>query len=114
MRQAELDAIVATFRERQLDALEIFEKKFRSRGPENITAQGVGGVILRMQHDKMARLKKVARAALLKQSDADFDSETYLAENGVQLIDVIDDLTDISNYAIMSIMLLTGEWGGEE
>jgi hypothetical protein len=111
---AEIEQILADFRERQLDALIIFEKKFKSRGPDNITEQGIGGVILRMQHDKMARLKKVARAALLKQGDPEFDSEAYLAENGVHLVDVIDDLIDISNYALIALMLLTGQWGGSE
>jgi len=108
------EQILADFRERQMDALAIFEEKFRSRGPDNITEQGVGGVILRMQHDKMSRLKKVARAALLKQGDPDFDSEAYLADNGVHLVDVIDDLNDISNYALIAVMLLSGEWGGAE
>lgn len=110
-KQAEETArIINAFLNRQAKAAAIFATKLQSRGPDNITEQGVGGVILRMQHDKMARLKKVARAALLKQSDPEFDSEGYLDENCIKLVDVLDDLIDISNYALIAVMLLTEEW----
>ena len=108
--QQNIERIIAMFAGRQAEAAVVFKEKLRSRGSDNITEQGVGGVILRMQHDKMARLKKVARAALLKQSDPDFDTEAYFQVNYIQMVDVIDDLIDISNYSIIAVLLLDGQW----
>jgi hypothetical protein len=108
--QQNIERIIAMFAGRQAEASVVFKERLRSRGSDNITEQGIGGVILRMQHDKMARLKKVARAALLKQSDPDFDTEAYFQVNYIQMVDVIDDLIDISNYSIIAVMLLDGQW----
>ncbi len=74
-------------------------QKNRAYGEKNISIFGLDGVIVRMS-DKVQRLISLAYHRDFK---GDGLEET-----------VADTLIDISNYAIISIMLLQGSWEGKD
>lgn len=105
-----IEDIVAAFDRKQTEARDIFVRKLWSRGTENITEQGLTGVLLRMKHDKLARLAKVANAQMQAAGDKNFDLNAFMNRSFIKEEDVLDDCLDASNYAIIMALLVTGEW----
>lgn len=87
--RTEFIKIVAGYRWHQRQALNIFIDRQRKYGPGNIAIAGHAGVLTRTQ-DKIERLKN---------SIADHADESAL-----------DAGYDISNYGLIDVMVLTGEW----
>lgn len=75
----------------------LMDKKQRDYGPGNISRHGAHGVIVRMW-DKMERLSNL------------FTNRRRKATNE----SIRDSFRDISNYAIIAIMLDSGKWPNKE
>jgi|SRR5439155_7405653 len=76
-----------------LDNTVLMDKKQRDYGPYNISGFGMFGVIVRM-NDKFERIKHL------------FENRRRRATNE----SIRDSLKDISNYAIIAVMLDSGKW----
>lgn len=79
-----------------LDNCVLMDKKQRDYGPKNISGFGMFGVVVRM-NDKFERIKNL------------FNNKRKKAVNE----SIRDSLKDISNYAIIAIMLDSGKWPNE-
>jgi len=100
------------------ELFDIMMKKRQMRGPENITRQGLSGVVSRIANDKMARVERHVRTeAILKDLRALCPQEVlqpiedWIAQSDRGQEDsLIDDLRDIANYAVIAVMLIQEEW----
>jgi len=72
----------------------LFQKKHESYGPDNISATGINGIIIRMW-DKINRLRRRI---------IENNPETLTDEQ------LVDSLADIANYAIIGLLLLHNIW----
>lgn len=79
-----------------LDNVVLMDKKQRDYGSKNISGYGMFGVVVRMS-DKFERIKNL------------FNNRRKKATNE----SIRDSLRDISNYAIIALMLDTGKWPKE-
>ena len=80
-----------------LENVVLMDKKQRDYGPSNISRHGVHGVVIRMW-DKMERLSNL------------FTNRRKKATNE----SIKDTFRDISNYAIIALMLDGGKWPDHE
>lgn len=88
------------------EALDLLIDRQRKYGPNNITQQGMWGVLTRIADDKIARLKRAFNGTLV---------------NGEIVLDAIpegdsddtfeDACLDVMNYAAILLALKRGEWG---
>jgi hypothetical protein len=76
-----------------LENVVLMDKKQRDYGPKNISGFGMFGIVVRM-NDKFERIKHL------------FNNRRKKATNE----SIRDSLRDISNYAVIAIMLDTGKW----
>lgn len=79
---------------------ELFWERNTKYGPKNISRNGTHGVIVRLQ-DKMERLQNFHSSCLFHHCLAEYHSEDESIE---------DTLRDIANYAIIGLLLHSGEW----
>lgn len=97
-------------------AREVMINKRRMRGPDNITRQGLYGVVTRVVEDKMARIMRVV---------GDMDLRRRMEERGIpqRVIDeyvpppsdnaeepLEDDFLDASNYFLICWLLWQDWW----
>jgi hypothetical protein len=91
-----LDIRTSVGRKAVLVALEncrLLDKKHQDYGPLNITAHGELGILVRMT-DKVMRLNNL------------FQQKRRRPRNEA----VIDSYADIANYAVIAVLLRTGQW----
>lgn len=102
-----------------LEANQILHRKRAMRGTSNISEQGVHGVLLRMQKDKLSRLLRSSEDALIMQGLEDRGVDTsqlkkrdgtpaFVSDDASDSFD--DDLLDVMNYAIIALCLRRGWW----
>lgn len=84
------------FEKVQAETAALFNRKMADYGPENISALGENGVFVRMW-DKINRLKTLTW---------DKKKEPSVTDEAVE-----DTLKDISNYALIWILVKRGKWG---
>lgn len=100
------DAIAAVFDAAQ----DIMLSKRAQRGTDNITEQGLSGVLARLASDKAARLRATYHKTVLW--EAALENPSAFPAEGL-IIDangLVDDLLDTINYAVIALTLLYGVW----
>lgn len=102
------DAFTTAYTKHVEEAFAIAIQRRRAYGRANIIEQGIAGVLGRMAHDKMARIKRYAVESVV----AGYHNEHGLdaIERTVSDAQLRDDLHDAVNYALIALMLLDGEW----
>jgi len=109
-----VEAVLNIFVSHQSRAFNIFKNKYLSRGGDNITAQGIPGVLDRVRYDKIPRLKRISDIlTVIRIKKGSIDASDVLAamsESDISSLDSQDDLYDIANYAIIMVMLFEGTW----
>lgn len=92
----------------------IMLEKRTLRGPGNITAQGLVGVVNRMGEDKMARVKTEIERRQAREVMKRHGVPQHLIDQYVPHIEssesLEDDLFDIGNYAAIAILVERGWW----
>lgn len=99
-------------------AKQILLSKRQLRGTDNITRQGLQGVVTRISEDKMSRVQKAVsditlRAELIKRNVPRADIDRIVPDpifNAEAQISLEDDLLDVANYCFIAIALLRGRW----
>jgi hypothetical protein len=86
---SEYDQVVSAFATLQGKALSVMKDRQHKYGTGNINQAGYSGVLVRMG-DKLARLKN---------SGENFSDES-----------LADTLIDLSNYALIALMVVQGSW----
>jgi len=87
----------------------MLDKRAR-RGTENISEQGIPGVITRMSSDKAARLRRLGRDIGLWGMLTDPGIQRVTQPSPADVEDLVDDLLDTINYATIALALLYGVW----
>lgn len=115
---------ISPFEDRLVDEYEtlfnIMVEKRRLRGADNITRQGMAGVVRRIAEDKLERVKReVEKNDFLEKAKAILPESLYnqvacYFNGSVPEDSLIDDLHDIANYAIICIMLIKGTWNSSD
>ena len=88
------------------EALDLLIERQRKYGPDNISGQGIYGIITRIADDKISRVKTAMNGKVVNgrvSIDPIADSE---AEDTFE-----DALLDIANYALIALALKRGLWG---
>jgi hypothetical protein len=90
------------FAEELLLALRIFDERHKVRGPANIEHIGLRG-ILRTISEKCVRVQAA--------SDRLYQITAGGGEGAQMQAELLDDLTDVANYALIGCLLVKGKWG---
>lgn len=99
-------------------AYQIMVEKRLARGPNNITEQGLSGVINRLRRDKLERVQNyadnLALLATLEKRNVDQSVIDQIVpvehHSRSEWTSVMDDLLDTVNYAAIGVMLLRNTW----
>src|SRR3990172_6694325 len=76
-------------------------------GPKNVEQQGLYGLLVRMRDDKLNRIQRALNGSIVN-GQIVLDDIDLTGEEGDTLEDAYKDL---ANYAVISLILLRGEWG---
>ncbi len=105
-RQKERVTFEATFSDIFVQAYDLLIARQRKYGPDNITRQGMWGVITRIADDKIARIKRAFNGRIVSGQIA-LDP---VAEGDAD--DTFEDAClDLMNYAAILLALKRGVWG---
>lgn len=95
---------------------DVLVAKRKAYGTDNITEQGIRGVLNRVQHDKLSRLSNIVenadmRDVLLSKYGVDSD----VVDKHIPQLDTFDEsardtLIDVVNYTVIMLALLDGWW----
>jgi len=94
LERDDLEGLNSEWLEVAMETSELFYKKHQSYGPDNISATGLPGVVVRMW-DKINRLRRL----VLEGAPEALDDET-----------LEDTLMDIADYAIIGLLVHRGIW----
>lgn len=90
-------------------------QKRSAYGTQNITSQGLQGVVARIAYDKLSRIQneikiRSLRAELEKAGMPGEIIDKYLPVSQFDSEKLEDNLIDVANYAIIALALLRGKW----
>lgn len=91
----------------QKECAELCASKHKDYGPDNINAHGAIGVVVRLG-DKQRRLEHLFRDVRLG-ATAEEIARLEMCHDSVE-----DTLKDMANYALIALLVLRGQWKGDE
>lgn len=88
------------------EAFDLLVERQRKYGPENISGQGLYGIITRIADDKISRVRTAMNGQVVNGKVVINPIEDREAEDTFE-----DALLDIANYALIALALKRGLWG---
>lgn len=88
------------------EAFDLLIERQRKYGPENISGQGLYGIITRIADDKISRVRTAMNGQVVNGKVVINPIEDREAEDTFE-----DALLDIANYALIALALKRGLWG---
>lgn len=89
------------------ELLDLLVERQAKYGATNIEQQGLYGVLVRIRDDKISRIQRALNGRI-EHGRVVLDDIDVGGEEGDTLEDAYKDL---ANYAVISLMLLRGQWG---
>lgn len=88
------------------EAFDLLVERQHKYGPENISGQGIYGIITRIADDKISRVRTAMNGQVVNGKVVINPIEDREAEDTFE-----DALLDIANYALIALALKRGLWG---